>query len=100
MSIITGIISTVIVVAIFWFLHIYAVRRALFMVRLHVEPVPDQKTAGAKTIRADRTDQMVDAAKDSDKIAVGAKVESLSEKRKMREKPPVSSDERRWAIPN
>ena len=100
MSIVTVIISAIIVVAIFWVLHIYAVRRARFLVRLQLGSFPEQKSEDAKMIHAVRAHQMVDTTNDSKNTQDSTKIESYRERRKIREKSPILSNEKRWAIPN
>ena len=100
MSIVTVIISAIVVVAIFWALHIYAVRRARFLVGLPLGYFPGQKSEGAQTIHAVSAYQMVDTVKDSKNTQDSAKIDSYGEKRKIREKSPIFSNEKRWEIPN
>ena len=100
MSIITVIISAAMVVAIFWVLHIYAARRARFLVRQQLGFFPEKKSEDAKMIHAVSVYQEVDTAKDSQNTQDSTKIESYRERRKIREKPPILSNEKRWAVTN
>ena len=100
MSIVTVIISAVMVVAIFWVLHIYAARRARFLVRLQLGLYSEKKSENAKMIHAVSAYQDVNTAKDSKNTQDSTKIESNRERRNIREKSPILSNEKRWAITN
>ena len=100
MNIANIIISAVILVAIFWILYLYAVHRARFLVRQQLGILPEKKSEDVKTVNALPAYQMADTIKDFKNTESNTKIESFIDKRKIRQKPPIPSDEKSWAIPN
>ena len=100
MNVANIIISAVILVAIFWILYLYAVHRARCLVRQQLGILPEKKSEDVKTVNVLPTYQMADTTKDFKNTESNSRIESFLKKRKLRQKPPISSDDKSWAIPN
>jgi hypothetical protein len=97
---VTGIGLAIVIVALFWILYIYAVRRGRFLVRMQLGSFPEQRSEDAKTAPTASADQPVEIDAFSRNIKTDTKIEPFGKKRRIPQKRPVSADERRWAIPN
>jgi hypothetical protein len=100
MSLITGIALAVVLIAIFGILHVYAVRRAQFLVGQQLGSLTAQRSEDAKSAQTARADQPVEIDVFSKNIEADTQTEPFGKKRKMPQKRPIPTDERRWAIPN
>lgn len=101
MSMVTGIILTVIFVALFWILHLYAVRRARFLVGQQLRTFPEPDPKEAKTTHAVDTYEPVEIVVLSKNSPASANIESLGAKPKIPEKPPgPPRGKKQWAIPD
>jgi hypothetical protein len=98
MNIVKVIIPVVFAVAIFWILHTYAVRRARLLVRQQLESFPEQKFEDAKTIKAVPDYNLINIANNSKSTKNSANIADDKEKCEIREKPPIHSNEKHWAI--
>jgi hypothetical protein len=100
MSLVTGIGVAVVFIAFLGILHVYAVRRARFLVRQQLGSFSEQRSEDAKSSQTARADQAVEIDVFSKYIQADTKTEPFGKKRKMPQKRPIPTDERRWALPN
>lgn len=94
------IISAVILVAIFWILYLYSVRRAQFIVRQQLGILPEKKSEDVKTVNARPAYHLVDTTKDSKNTKSNTKINSFAGKWKIRRSPTIPSNEKSLPIPN
>ncbi len=100
MSLVTGIGLAVVLIAFFRILHVYALRRARFLVNQQLGSLTEQRSEDVKSTQTAHADQPVEIDVFSKNIKTDTKTEPFGKKRKMPQKRPVPTDERRWAIPN
>jgi hypothetical protein len=100
MSLVTGIGLAVVLIAFLGILHVYAIRRARFLVSQQLGSLTAQRSEDAKSTQTARADQLVEIDVFSKNIQADTKTEPFGKKRKMPQKRPIPTDGRRWAIPN
>jgi hypothetical protein len=100
MSLVTGIGLAVVLIAFLGILHVYAIRRAQFLVSQQLGSLTAQRSEDAKSTQTARADQLVEIDVFSKNIQADTKTEPFGKKRKMPQKRPIPTDGRRWAIPN
>ena len=76
MSFVTTIIPAVSVVALFWILHVYAVRRARYLVRIELESFSENMAEKEEVVDSINTSQVKDAKKVSPKKQTAGGVKS------------------------